>query len=95
MDGLVEYIHFGTIALSAAINAVGVGIGQGLSSSAAVESINRQPAARNEIMKTAILGMALIETAAVMGTFVEPFWVPISKVASKHIRGRAKPALGA
>ncbi len=70
MDGLVEYIHFGTIALSAAINAVGVGIGQGLSSSAAVESINRQPAARNEIMKTAILGMALIETAAVMGTFV-------------------------
>lgn len=70
MSEFAEYIHFGTIALTAAINAVGVGIGQGLTSSAAVEGINRQPAARNEIMKTAILGIALIETAAVMGTFI-------------------------
>ncbi len=65
-----DYIHFGTIALTAAVNAVGVGIGQGLTSSAAIESINRQPSARNEITKTAILGLALIETAAVMGTFM-------------------------
>lgn len=64
-----DYIHFGTIALTGAINAVGVGIGQGLTSSAAIESINRQPAARNDITKTAILALALIETAAVMGTF--------------------------
>ncbi len=70
MTELSEYIHFGTIALTAAINAVGVGIGQGLTSSAAVEGINRQPAARNEITKTAILGLALTETAAVMGTFI-------------------------
>ncbi len=65
-----DYIHFGTVALMCAINAVGVGIGQGLTSSAALEGINRQPAARNEIIKTAILGLALTETAAVMGTFM-------------------------
>src|ERR1700730_7818800 len=69
MSEVADYIHFSTIALTVAVNAVGVGIGQGLTSSAALESINRQPSARNEITKTAILGLALIETAAVMGTF--------------------------
>ncbi len=67
---LTEFVHYGTIALVAAINAVGVGIGQGLTGAAAIESINRQPNAQSEITKTAILGMALIETAAVMGTFM-------------------------
>lgn len=70
MIEFTEFLHFGTIALTAAINAVGVGIGQGLTSSAAIESINQQPAARNEITKTAVLSMALIETSAVMGTFI-------------------------
>lgn len=65
-----EIIHFGTIALAVAINALGVGIGQGLTSSSALEAINRQPAARDDITKTAVLSMALIETAAVMGTFI-------------------------
>jgi F0F1-type ATP synthase membrane subunit c/vacuolar-type H+-ATPase subunit K len=69
MDG-IEIIHFGTIALAVAINALGVGIGQGLTSSAALEAINLQPAARDDITKIAVLSMALIETAAVMGTFI-------------------------
>jgi len=56
--------------MAGAINAIGVGIGQGITSKAALEGINQQPSARNEITKTAILGMALIETAAVMGTFI-------------------------
>jgi F0F1-type ATP synthase, subunit c/Archaeal/vacuolar-type H+-ATPase, subunit K len=70
MHEITQYIHFGTIALTTAINAIGVGIGQGISSSAALEAINRQPTARNDITKTVILGMALIETAAVMGMFI-------------------------
>lgn len=70
MSVSTEFLYFGTIAFTTAINAIGVGIGQGLTSSAAIEGINQQPAARNEIMKTAILGMALIETAAIMGLFV-------------------------
>ncbi len=70
MAGYSEYLHFGTIAMAGAINAIGVGIGQGITSRAAIEGINQQSSARNEITKTAILGMALIETAAVMGTFI-------------------------
>ena len=70
MTEFSEYLHFIIIAFTVAINAIGVGIGQGLTSAAAIEGINQQPAARNEINKTAILSMALIETAAVMGTFI-------------------------
>lgn len=70
MAEFTEYFHFGTIALTTAINAVGVGIGQGITSKAAIEGINQQPSAADEIRNTAILGMALIETAAVMGTFI-------------------------
>ena len=70
MEELGVYIHYGTIALTAAINAIGVGIGQGLTSRTALEAINRQPAASDEITKAALLGMALTETAAIMGTFM-------------------------
>ena len=65
--GLAHYI---TIALAVSIPAVGVGIGQGWTSIAALDAIDRQPTARNDIIKIAIFGMALIETAAVMGAFV-------------------------
>jgi F-type H+-transporting ATPase subunit c len=64
------YIHYGTVALAVAINAIGVGLGQGITSTAAIEAINRQPSVRTDITKLAVLGMALIETAAVMGTFI-------------------------
>ncbi|EKD49054.1 MAG: ATP synthase F0, C subunit [uncultured bacterium] len=70
MAGFAEYFHFGTIALTAAINAIGVGIGQGITSKNAIESMNQQPAAADEIRNTAIMGMALSETASIMGTFI-------------------------
>lgn len=60
-------LHYGTIALVVALNSVGVGLGEGLTSLAALKAINIQPHARPEISKTFILGMALIETAAVIG----------------------------
>lgn len=70
MAEFTEYFHFGTIALTTAINAIGVGLGQGITSNAAIEGMNQQPSAADDIRNTAILGMALIETAAVMGTFI-------------------------
>jgi F0F1-type ATP synthase membrane subunit c/vacuolar-type H+-ATPase subunit K len=70
MLALVEIIHYGTITFAVAINAIGVGIGQGLTSNAALQAIDRQPSARADIMRAAILGMALIETAAVLGAFI-------------------------
>lgn len=60
-------LHFGTIALAVALNSIGVGLGEGLTSLASLKAIDQQPHARPEIVKTFILGMALIETAAVVG----------------------------
>jgi F0F1-type ATP synthase membrane subunit c/vacuolar-type H+-ATPase subunit K len=62
-----EFIHYSTIALTMGISSIGVGIGEGMTSGAALDAINKQPAARDDIAKAAILGMALIETAAIMG----------------------------
>jgi F0F1-type ATP synthase membrane subunit c/vacuolar-type H+-ATPase subunit K len=67
---LPELIHYGTIALAVGINSIGVGIGEGLTSQAALDAINTQPRASGEITRAAILGMALIETAAIMGAVI-------------------------
>ncbi len=70
MNEFAEFFHYSVISLTVGINSIGVGIGEGLTSKAALEAINRQPHARNDIMRAAILGMALIETAAIMGVFI-------------------------
>lgn len=70
MTEMAELIHYGTIVCAVAIPAIGVGIGQGFASGRALDAIDQQPMARADITKVTILGMALIETAAVMGTFV-------------------------
>ena len=65
-----EFIHYTTIALVVGINSISVGIGEGMASATALESISRQPNARANIVRVAVLGMALIETAAIMGLLV-------------------------
>lgn len=70
MIELAAFLHYGTIASVVAFNSLGVGIGEGLASGAAVDAINLQPQAKYEISNTAILGMALIETAAIMGVTI-------------------------
>ncbi len=67
MIALVELVHYITIALVVSISSIAVGISEGLASAAAIDAIDMQPKARSEIANTAILGMALIETAAIMG----------------------------
>jgi F-type H+-transporting ATPase subunit c len=65
-----EFLHFGAIATSIACGSISVGIGQGLISWNALKGINRQPAAQEGIMRVAIIGMALVETVAVLGLLV-------------------------
>jgi len=67
MEHSTHLFHYGTIALAVALNSISVGIGEGLTSLAALKAIDIQPSARPEISKTFILGMALIETSAVIG----------------------------
>jgi F0F1-type ATP synthase membrane subunit c/vacuolar-type H+-ATPase subunit K len=65
-----EFIHYSTIALAVGVTALGVGLGQGVTSNAALKAMSRQPEARNDILRASILGVALIETAAVIGIFM-------------------------
>jgi F-type H+-transporting ATPase subunit c len=70
MHATPEFIHFGTIAVVVGITSVSVGIGEALASTAALQAINTQPHARGDIARTAIIGMALVETAAILGTVI-------------------------
>src|SRR4030095_1601021 len=65
-----EFIHYGVIASSIAISSISVGLGEGLISWSAISAINRQPAARDDIMRVAIIGMTLVETVAILGLLI-------------------------
>ncbi|MBS1986682.1 hypothetical protein JST99_01980 [Candidatus Dependentiae bacterium] len=70
MEQIADLLHYVTIALAVGINSAGVGIGEGISGNAALQAMSIQPSARSDIAKTAILGMALGETAAFIGVSV-------------------------
>jgi F-type H+-transporting ATPase subunit c len=50
----------------AMLAALGIGIGQGLTSAKAVESIARQPEASGQILQTMIVGQAVCETTGIL-----------------------------
>jgi F-type H+-transporting ATPase subunit c len=64
---IAYFLHYLTIALSLAFNSFGVGIAEGLVGLAAIDAINKQPHAIDAIRRTALIGMALIETTAIIG----------------------------
>ena len=51
----------------AVLTGIGAGIGIGIATSKAVESIARQPEAESKISKTLLLGAALAEATAIYG----------------------------
>lgn len=67
---MIEFIHYLTIALVIILPVLGLGLGQGITSIMALRAINQQPSARGEITRTVVLGVALIETAAIMALFI-------------------------
>lgn len=60
-------IHYGVAALTITVTSISIGISEGLASLSAIGAMNRQPSARNEITKVAIIGITLIETVAILG----------------------------
>ena len=66
MIDLSEFFHYGTIAGIVGLSSFGAGIGQGLTGRAAMQAMDIQPQARGEIGRTAIMGMALIDTASII-----------------------------
>lgn len=63
-------LHFSSITLIIVLCTLGSGIGCGLAGIASVEAINIQPRARGEIIRTSIIGLALIETAAILALII-------------------------
>lgn len=66
MIELYECFHYGTIAGIVGLSSFGAGIGQGLTGRAALKAMDIQPQARGDIGRTAMMGMALIDTASIL-----------------------------
>lgn len=62
--------HYLPIGITVGVTTVGVGIGSGLIGLAALKAAKTQPSARHDIIRTAFLGMALSETAAVLNVAI-------------------------
>lgn len=67
MIELGSFLHYLALALMASVSTIGVGIGQGAISVAALEAMNIQPAAQLNITRISIFGMILLEFAAIAG----------------------------
>ena len=70
MDISYEFLHYGAITSSIALSSLSVGLGEGLISWSALKAIDRQPEARDDIMRTAVIGMTLVETVAILGLLI-------------------------
>lgn len=70
MIEIATVIHYLSVVLTVTLPSLGAGLGEGIAGSAALIAINKQPAAKGEIAKNALLGMALVETAAVIGVVI-------------------------
>ena len=67
-------IAYGLIAIAAALaiglSTIGVGIGQGLAASKALESMARQPEMQGKLQSTMILAMGFMEALAIYGLVI-------------------------
>lgn len=63
-------LNYATIVLTVAFSSLGVAIGETIISISCLKAIYIQPKARSEIIRTSILGMALTETAAIIGLVI-------------------------
>lgn len=67
MMEIASFLHYLAVALMTTVSTIGVGLGQGAVSLAAIEAINIQPKAQGNIIRIAVFGMVLIEFAAIAG----------------------------
>ena len=74
MDGITnEGFILGMSALGAGIAMVGAafsGLGQGIATGKAVESVGRQPEVKGDILQVMIIGLAMTETSGIYGLIV-------------------------
>lgn len=67
MISIASFIHYFSVILPVVSTGLGVSLGQGITSKAAFDAINRQPDVKKDINKAALLSLAFIETAGIFG----------------------------
>lgn len=67
---IATFIYFLSVALCITFTTIGVAIGQSLIGKAALDASNIQPNAKNQIIKTSLIGIALTETSAVLSLVI-------------------------
>lgn len=67
MENLAPLLHYGSIAVIIGLTSLGVGIGGGQASVQAIKAINIAPTSYPEVFRIIIIGLALIETSAILG----------------------------
>ncbi len=72
MHEIAYIVHYYSVAIIITLSAISVGISEGLASIVAMRAMEIQPCSDKDISKTLLLGMALIETSAII-TFVVAF----------------------
>lgn len=77
---MIELMYSLTTAIPVTLAAIGVGIGQGKIGNKALEAIYTQPSATNDITKVSVIGMALTETAGILGTVISIILILNNKV---------------
>jgi F-type H+-transporting ATPase subunit c len=81
-----EAFVLGLSALGAAIAmlaGIGVGLGQGIATSKALESIARQPEAKGDITSTMFVGLAMMETSVIFALIVAMILVLANPLVGK------------
>ena len=67
MEMIIPLLHYSNIALTILCTSIGAGIGSGWVGVAAIAAVDKAPRAYPEILKTSIIGLALVETGALLG----------------------------
>ena len=67
------FFHALSLAGIVGLTAIGVGLGQGYATTGALQALHIQPQAQSDILRCLLLGLALIETAAIIGVTVALF----------------------
>jgi F-type H+-transporting ATPase subunit c len=71
MEGNTMALAFSALGAGVAMLAgIGIGIGQGLVASRAVESVARQPEAKSDILQIMLVGQAVTETTGIFAFII-------------------------
>lgn len=79
---MIDLIYIICALIIVVLPSIGTSIGQGMIGKKALEALNVQPSATNLIVKFSIIGMAITETAAIMGLVITILMLGDSNIAS-------------